>query len=163
MSKINFQTQIKTNGNNKLLKIGELSKQSGIGIEALRFYERSGLLKKPPRTSSGYRVYDSDVLDRLAFIKQAQTLGFTLDEIKQIIAGSESGECPCAEVRETVRRRLRAIDEQIAQMQSYRKELGKTLDAWDENAEVEGKICGVIETTDLKNPLPQKAVGKKTN
>ena len=88
------------------LKIGEVSKQSGIGIEALRFYERSGLLGRPARTASGYRMYGSGVIARLAFIKRAQALGFTLDEIKQIIAESQSGQSPCAEVREIVRQRL---------------------------------------------------------
>ncbi len=58
------------------LKIGEVSQMSGIGIEALRFYERSGILGKPARTATGYRLYDASVLDRLAFIKKAQTLGF---------------------------------------------------------------------------------------
>lgn len=70
-----------SSGTGGSLKIGEVAKASGIGIEALRFYERSGLLGKPARASSGYRMYDEKVLDRLAFIKKAQTLGFTLDEI----------------------------------------------------------------------------------
>ena len=55
-----------------LLKIGEVSRQTGIGIETLRFYEKSGLLDKPSRTYSGYRMYSSDVLDRLSFIKRSQ-------------------------------------------------------------------------------------------
>ena len=95
------------------LKIGEVSQASGIGIEALRFYERSGVLGKPARTASGYRVYDANVLDRLTFIKKAQTLGFSLDEIRRIIEESKAGECPCAEVREIVRRRLTDIDKHL--------------------------------------------------
>ncbi|MGI9167342.1 MAG: MerR family transcriptional regulator [Pyrinomonadaceae bacterium] len=67
-----------------LLKIGEVAKLSGIGIEALRFYERSGLLGRPSRNQSRYRMYDREVLERLDFIKRAQVLGFSLDEIKQI-------------------------------------------------------------------------------
>src|SRR3954447_19246898 len=74
------------------LKIGEVSKLSGIGIEALRFYEKGGLLDRPSRTESGYRVYGPEVLDRLAFIKRAQLLGFTLDEIKQIIIEKRAGQ-----------------------------------------------------------------------
>jgi MerR family transcriptional regulator, copper efflux regulator len=54
------------------LKIGEVSERSGVGIETLRFYERSGLLDSPARTASGYRLYDAAVLDRLEFIKRAQ-------------------------------------------------------------------------------------------
>lgn len=88
------------------LKIGEISKRSGIGIEALRFYERSGLLGRPARTQSGYRVYDEGVLERLDFIKRAQVLGFSLDEIKRIIADKQAGRSPCAEVREIYRESL---------------------------------------------------------
>ncbi len=146
---------------NGLLKIGEVSKSSGIGIEALRFYEKSGLLEKPARTRSGYRIYSSNVLDRLAFIKQAQILGFTLDEIKQIIAASESKESPCIEVRENVRRRLQEMDERIAQMRRYRKELGAALEKWNEDKTIEGDICGLIESSSIKQPMPQtKLVGK---
>src|SRR5215213_1319049 len=94
----------------RMLKIGEVSRRSGVGIEALRFYEKSGLLDRPGRTYSGYRQYGEEVLERLAFIRQAQVLGFTLDEIKQIIAHKQAGESPCAEVREIVRERLRGLN-----------------------------------------------------
>src|SRR5574338_835028 len=73
------------------LKIGEVARMSGVGIETLRFYERSGLLGRPARTQSGYRLYDREVLERLDFIKRAQVLGFSLDEIKQIISEKEGG------------------------------------------------------------------------
>src|SRR4051812_30732572 len=81
------------------LKIGEVSKRSGIGIETLRFYEKSGVLSRPVRSASGYRMYDSEVLERLAFIKRAQVLGFSLEEIRQIIREKSSGQSPCAAVR----------------------------------------------------------------
>src|SRR5438093_1493107 len=81
------------------LKIGEVAKLSGVGSEALRFYEQSGLLGRPGRTQSGYRVYDAAVLQRLDFIKRAQILGFSLDEIKRIIADKQAGRSPCLEVR----------------------------------------------------------------
>lgn len=127
------------------LKIGKVSSASGIGVEALRFYERSGLLGKPARTASGYRVYDRSVLDRLAFIKKAQMLGFSLDEIRRIIAESDAGESPCAEVREIVRRRLSELDERLRELRRYRKELAATLEDWDEKGAADGDICGLIE------------------
>ncbi len=127
------------------LKIGEVSLSSGIGIEALRFYERSGLLGRPARTASGYRVYDKGVLDRLAFIKKAQTLGFSLDEIRRIIAESKAGESPCAEVREIVRHRLSELDRHLRDLRRYRKELATTLEEWDEMGAADGNICGLIE------------------
>ena len=109
------------------LKIGEVAKASGIGIEALRFYERSGLLGRPRRTESGYRVYEPEVLTRLDFIKRAQVLGFSLQEIKQIIADKAAGHSPCHEVREIVRHRLAELDEKMREMRRYRKELGAAL------------------------------------
>ncbi len=129
----------------KQLKIGEVSKLSGIGIEALRFYEKSGLLDRPGRTYSGYRLYDESVLERLAFIKQAQILGFSLDEIKQLIEHKRNGENPCVEVREVVRIRLAELNERIEQMIEYRDELAAALAEWDEAGEIEGHVCGLIE------------------
>lgn len=137
-----------------MLKIGEVSKRSGIGIEALRFYERGGLLGRPARTRSGYRVYDEGVLKRLAFIKRAQVLGFSLEEIKQIIAESQSGHSPCAEVREIVRHRLQELDERMNEMRRYRKELGVALEGWDKTGAAAGEFCGLIEGTDIKAMTP---------
>lgn len=135
------------------LKIGEVSQASGVGIEALRFYERSGLLGRPARSASGYRLYDQRVIDRLAFIKRAQTLGFSLDEIKQIIAEKHSGKSPCDEVREIVRRRLAELDERMRRMRVYRKELARTLKEWEEQGLADGDICGLIEGADIAHPL----------
>lgn len=136
------------------MKIGEVSQESGIGIEALRFYERSGLLGKPMRSQSGYRMYDEGILERLTFIKKAQTLGFSLEEIKKIIHDAQSGASPCDDVREIVRRRLKEVEERIKEMQRYRKELANTLEEWDEVGRAPGHICGLIEATEMENPLP---------
>jgi MerR family mercuric resistance operon transcriptional regulator len=136
-----------------VLKIGEVSKLSGIGIEALRFYEKSGLLDRPGRTGSGYRMYDAEVLDRLSFIKRAQVLGFSLDEIKRIIAEKRAGQSPCAEVREIVRQRLVELDERLAQMRRYRKELAEALGEWEKAGDTVGHICGLIEGTTIRHPV----------
>jgi MerR family copper efflux transcriptional regulator len=136
------------------LKIGEVSQASGIGIEALRFYERSGLLGKPVRSMSGYRLYDEGVLERLSFIKKAQTLGFSLDEIGRIIKDASNGASPCDDVREIVRRRLTEIDERMREMRRYRKELAQTLEEWDKVGRAPGHICGLIEASEIENPPP---------
>ncbi|MGH9872281.1 MAG: heavy metal-responsive transcriptional regulator [Pyrinomonadaceae bacterium] len=142
---------------NAPLKIGEVAKLSGIGIEALRFYERSGLLGRPGRTQGGYRVYDTAVLQRLDFIKRAQVLGFSLDEIKRIIADKQAGKSPCRDVREIVRHRLEELDERMKEMRRYRRELGAALSAWEETGELDGHVCGLIEGTELEhsNPTPR--------
>ena len=144
----------------RMLKIGDVSKRSGIGIEALRFYEKSGLLEKPSRTMSGYRVYDAQVLDRLAFIKQSQALGFSLDEIKRIIEDARTGKSPCAEVREIVRHRLEELDERMRELRRYRKELSDTLEEWDEKGQAPGHVCGLIESSHVEHGGKKKKIGK---
>ena len=140
-----------TSESSAVLKIGEVAKLSGIGIEALRFYERGGLLGRPGRTQSGYRVYDREVLERLDFIKRAQVLGFSLDEIKQIIAEKEAGESPCEAVRDVVRTRLSELDQHMRDMRRYRNELAATLAEWDKTGAAEGHICGLIEGSNVTN------------
>lgn len=137
------------------LKIGDVSKQSGVGIEALRFYEKQGLLNHATRTQSGYRLYGAEVLERLEFIKRAQVLGFSLAEIAHIIKEKEAGKSPCFEVREIVRLRLKELDERMKEMRRYRKELAAALLDWDEAKELEGEVCGLIEGTAISQPRPK--------
>ena len=145
------------------LKIGEVAKLSGIGIEALRFYEKSSLLGRPGRTQSGYRVYDSGVLQRLDFIKRSQILGFSLDEIKRIIADKEAGKSPCREVREILRRRLDELDQRLMEMRRHRRELGAAFAKWEETGELDGHICGLIEGTHIEHadPAPRRLTKHK--
>ena len=141
----------------KTLKIGEVAKASGVGIETLRFYEKSGLLDQPSRTESGYRLYDIEVLDRLDFIKRAQVLGFSLDEIKRVIADRRAGQSPCAEVREIVRHRLAELDTRMREMKRYRNELASALAEWDEKGDVPGHVCGLIEGSHIEHPINPQA------
>ena len=143
------------------LKIGEVSRRSGIGVEALRFYERQGLLGRPARTESGYRIFDEDVLERLDFIRRAQALGFSLAEIGRVMSEAASGQSPCAAVREIVRTRLRELDERLEELQRYRDELATTLAGWDEKGEVEGHVCGLIEGSTVRAPSSAPAVVRK--
>ena len=152
--------EIEANGG-KPLKIGEVSKRSGIGVEALRFYEKSGLLDRPGRTFSGYRVYDETVLERLAFVKKAQVLGFSLEEIKQLIAHKRKGENPCDEVRAIVKVRLEELNERIEQLLQYRDELSEALADWEKTGESEGHVCGLIEGSHIEHPVSHKKVGTK--
>ena len=149
------------NSARRSLRIGEVAKASGVGVEALRFYERNGLLGRPGRTQSGYRVYDTSVLTRLDFIKRAQILGFSLQEIKKIIEDKEAGRSPCREVREIVRHRLDELDEKLKEMRRYRKELGAALASWEETGELDGHICGLIEDTNVAHSNPMQHRLKK--
>ena len=137
-----------------LLKIGEVARLSGVGIEALRFYESRGLLDPAGRTGSGYRLYDTAALDRLSFIKRAQSAGFTLDEIARLIAEAKHGKRPCAEVRQIAAGRLEELDRRLAELKRYRRELKQTLDAWNRQGEADGVICGLIEGLDAGSMHP---------
>ena len=128
-----------------LLKIGEVAAGSGLGVEALRFYESRGLLQPASRTESGYRLYDAAVFERLEFIRKAQTVGFNLDEIARIIADTRDGSLPCAEVRRLASQKLADLDQRLVELKRYRRELKATVDAWERAGEKEGVICGLIE------------------
>lgn len=153
---LQFQKRFDSQPPRETLKIGEVARESGIGIEALRFYERSGLLERPARSVSGYRMYRREILERLEFIKRAQVLGFTLHEIKELIAHKRAGESPCEEVRAIVRQRLAELDERMREMQLYRAELAATLAEWDEQGEAEGHVCGLIEYSNIEHKINTK-------
>ncbi|HEY6399823.1 MAG TPA: heavy metal-responsive transcriptional regulator [Blastocatellia bacterium] len=145
-----------TNETEALLKIGEVARRAGVGVETLRFYERAGLLDRPARTEGGYRLYDAKALKTLEFIKRAQSLGFTLDEIKRIITESRAGQRPCAEVRETVRKRLAELDDQMARIRRYRNALATTLKQWDAQGFADGDFCGLIESAEISDTRPER-------
>jgi DNA-binding transcriptional MerR regulator len=88
-------------------------------------------------------------------------LGFTLDEIKQLIVHKSAGENPCSEVREIVRTRLAELNERIEQMIQYRDELTTALADWDEIGEAEGHVCGLIEGSHVEHTIIDKKLGKK--
>lgn len=148
----------------RLLKIGEVAKLAGIGIEALRFYERQGLLTPSTRTESGYRLYGEDALEQLDFVRRSQALGFSLAEIAAIVAESRAGRKPCSTVRDLVRQRIRELDERLAELKRYRRELSKTLEGWESLGDVAGHVCGLIESTAAPVARPQsRRIGRKTN
>lgn len=130
---------------NEYRKIGEIARESGVGVEALRFYESRGLIEPATRTPAGYRLYDAAVFARLSFIKKAQSIGFTLDEIAQIISDSAHGHAPCADVRRLAAEKLAALEERIRRLQRYRRELRQTVAAWEKQGQAAGEVCGLIE------------------
>lgn len=139
------------------IRIGEVARRSGIGVETLRFYEKSGLLTPAGRTASGYRLFEPGVFDRLDFIRKAQATGFTLDEIASLIRESEAGGRPCEEVRRLAAGKLAALDKRIAELTRYRAELAETLEAWDREGAADGHVCGLIENlADGRPHAPRK-------
>jgi MerR family copper efflux transcriptional regulator len=101
------------------LTIGKLAILGGVNVQTIRFYERSGLLPKPPRTSSGYRRYDLDAIRRLRFIKQAQVLGFSLAEIDELLSLQRNSGATCSDVQRRTRQKIDAINEKIRNLDKF--------------------------------------------
>lgn len=99
------------------MKIGELAKRSGCSVQAIRHYEKEGLISPPNRTEGNFRVYNSDALEKLIFIKNCRGLDLALDEIKQLISLQFSPSIPCEAVNEMVDMHLYAIKSRIADLQ----------------------------------------------
>ena len=117
----------------KLLKIGEVAIRSGIPVKTIRYYEDIGLLKSTvQRSESGYRLFGSQVLNRLAFIKRAQSLGLSLNEIQEILNVHDSGQLPCGAVKEHLEAKVEAISKQIESLEILRADLQGLLSGWEE-------------------------------
>jgi Hg(II)-responsive transcriptional regulator len=109
------------------LRIGELAKRSGLGIETIRFYERKGLLDEPQRRPSGYRQYDESVVARLQFIRRSKSLGFTLGEIDELLALWFHPNTACHHVREKAARKIGEIDDRIQSLSDMKHSLKKVI------------------------------------
>lgn len=105
------------------LTSGKLAKAVGINTETLRYYERRGLLPEPPRRDSGYRVYPPESIERLRFIKSAQELGFTLEEIDQLLSLRVDETATAGDVRRQAQEKVAQIDAKIATLQQMRDAL----------------------------------------
>src|SRR5437773_345444 len=127
------------------LLIGEVAKRSGASRKALRLYEAAGILPAPRRTQSGYRVYSSEALDLLAFVRQAQRLGFTLDEIKEIVAIKRAGRAPCLHVRELVQRKVEELTQRLSDLAIVRHGLRALLNGWRRAGRAGGFLCPHLE------------------
>lgn len=128
------------------MRIGELAGQVGVNPKTVRYYESIGVLPEPSRTSSGYRDYDDDYVGRLTFIRTAQRLGITLDEVKEILGFRERGEAPCAYVRDVLDTQVSDIDRRIREMHELRGQLVElAAEADDLPSAADGVTCQLIE------------------
>lgn len=134
------------------LGTSELAKQGGINLESIRFYEKEGLLPKPPRTAGGYRMFSPEDVRRVRFIKRAQELGFSLREIKELLALSSEPDTNCADVRERAEAKLSDIDRKIADLKRIRKALARLTAACGGRGTIDG--CPILESLNSTNPVP---------
>jgi MerR family transcriptional regulator, copper efflux regulator len=118
----------------KPFTIGLVARRAGVGVETVRFYERQGLIEEPPRRLSGYREYGDEVVSRLGFIRRAKELGFTLKEIKELLALRHDPSTPAADVKRRAEAKIADIEGKIRALQKMKKALRKLHSACCGNA-----------------------------
>lgn len=109
--------------------IGTVAKHVGVAIDTIRFYEREGLLPEPQRRASGYRSYDKGAIAQLRFIRRAKHLGFTLEEIRELLALSRDRRKGVSAVKKRAQQRLAAIDLRIVELQRVRDGLAQLVES----------------------------------
>ena len=126
-------------------RISEVAVKAGITPDAIRYYERLGVLPRPPRTAGGLRAYGDDVLPRVRFIQQAQALGLTLKDVKELVANEgRGGHQRCRRVRDLLKHRLTDVDARIKEMQAFRRTLRTHLTECERALEQERPVCPVM-------------------
>src|SRR6266404_311944 len=105
------------------LTIGKVAKEAGVNLETIRYYENEGVLPKPPRTHSGYRIFSEDAVKRLRFIKHAQDLGFSLKEIKELLALRVKPGSSCVDVRQKAEAKIVDVEAKIRNLEAIKTAL----------------------------------------
>lgn len=109
------------------LHIGKVAKATGLSVDAIRFYQRIGLMRSPPRTDGGYRIFADSDIEELQFIAKAQQLGFSLSEVKDLVSLHRRATRACPEVRDLIDRKLREVQKKIDHLQSFEAQLLEAL------------------------------------
>jgi DNA-binding transcriptional MerR regulator len=128
--------------------IGELSRQTGVKVPTIRYYEQVGLLAAPLRTEGKQRRYGKPDITRLNFVRHCRDLGFDVADIRELLALSAQPEQPCANADKITARHLAAVDQRISQLKALRAELARMLDTCDGGCVAD---CRVLES--LAGPL----------
>ena len=111
------------------MKIGEVAKAAGVGIDAVRFYEREGLLPEPARRPSGYREYSPDAVADLSFIKRAKELGFSLKEISELLSINRAPNATARDVKNLAEEKLADLEDKIRSLQRMKRALRKVAES----------------------------------
>ena len=140
------------------MQIGELARRTGKSVAALRYYEQVGLLIPSQRTEAGYRRYEAEAFERVRFIAKAQERGFSLREIKAVLALCDSGRVPCANVARAARRKVERLDRRIALLQKQRDALSEAVRLWEAGRLEEAPFCPMLGSE--SNERRQIAMGR---
>lgn len=127
-------------------RIGEMATKAGISADTLRYYERLGVIPRVGRTSGGLRRYGDDVLVRIRFIRQAQSLGLTLKDVRQLLTDQgRPGRERCQRVHGLLALRFQEVDKRLAELRAFRRTLQSHLDACERALKSHEPTCPVID------------------
>lgn len=137
---------------------GELARLAGVSTDTLRYYERQGLLPRVPRSAAGYRLYSMEALTRVHVIRGALSIGFSVAELRSILAERDRGRAPCNRVRMLAAEKLKILEVRLRDLHSWRRELRETLAAWDRllRKTPRGVRAGLLEAFASAHPTRQR-------
>jgi MerR family transcriptional regulator, copper efflux regulator len=135
------------------MQIGTVAKKTGVSVDAIRFYERNALLRRPPWTAGGFRQYEEGDVDTLAFIRRVKGLGFKLSEIRGLLNLRGSRVQPCAPVRRRLQEKLTEVERKLRNLQRLRHELHVALHNCDRELRKKPAHCPILRATEP--PIPE--------
>ena len=140
-----------------MLRIGEIAGRAGVSIDTVRYYEGRHLLPRAPRTGGGFRVFTPETVERVRFIKQAQDLGFSLEEIGTLLT-TGGGASECRSVRDLLKAKLTDLDEQLKKMKKFRQVLAHHLEACERELRTRGEAaeCPVVIEIERPDRTPKR-------
>jgi MerR family transcriptional regulator, copper efflux regulator len=138
------------------MQIGTIAKRIGLSVDAIRFYERSALLPRPPRTTGGFRQYGEDDVETLAFIRRVQGLGFKLSEIRGLLNLRGTRLQPCAPVRRRLEEKLVDVHRKLADLQKLEHELHLALRSCNKELRKRPAHCPILRETSPRKPESAK-------
>lgn len=134
------------------MQIGKVAKRVGLTVDAIRFYERNSLLPQPPRTEGGFRLYGEGDLETLAFIRRAQSLGFTLGEIRELLELRRRPAQPCAPVCQRLQQKLEHVQAKLTDLQQLERELLSALSACHRERRKRPTRCPLLRRANPASP-----------
>lgn len=141
------------------MRIGEVAAGADVTIDTVRYYERQRLLARAPRSSGGFRLFPGETIERIQFIKQAQEIGFSLDEIRELLS-NEGGVSECRRVRDLLRTKVTELDERMKRLRQFRSTLIRNLAACERELNEHGQAahCPVVVNIENKGKSRKRTV-----
>jgi len=128
------------------MRIGQIAKETGLNVQSIRFYEREGLLPSVDRSTSGYRIYQKDSIQRIQFIKHAQEVGFSLKEISELLSLKVNPDGSCHMVQQIAAEKLKQLEERLESIERMKLTLSSMMEMCDEG--LPARACPILEALD---------------